>query len=165
MPSFDITSKVDWQEIDNAVNQALKEMGTRFDFRGIETEISQDSKGNTLTLNCGEEGKLDAMRDILQTKLVKRGISLFAFEYDNPTSASGRSAKQIINVKVGIDKDMNKQINKLIKDNKIKVSAKLQDEAIRVTGKKRDDLQSVIALLKGEEEKLKIAMQFGNFRD
>ena len=90
---------------------------------------------------------------------------LNAFEYDNPTSASGRSAKQIINVKVGIDKDMSKQINKLIKDSKIKVNAKLQDEAIRVTGKKRDDLQSVISLLKGEEETLKIAMQFGNFRD
>ena len=165
MPSFDITSEVNWQEVDNAVNQAMKELSTRYDFRGVETEIKIDQKGAMLNMNCGEEGKLDAMRDILQTKLVKRGVSLYAFEYSEPIQGSGRSVRQAIQVKVGIPKDKGKEIIKMLKESKLKVNAKIQQEMIRVNGNKKDDLQSAIALLKGKEDELKTNMQYGNFRE
>jgi len=165
MPSFDISCEVDWHEVDNAVNQANKELGTRFDFRGVETEIDVNQKGNSMTLKCSEDGKLDAMRDVLQSKLVKRGVSLFAFEYGEPVPSSGRSVKQDIEVKAGIDKDDGKKIIKIIKESKIKVQGKIQGDTVRVSGNKRDDLQTTISMLKEKIEELKIPMQFGNFRD
>ncbi|NDF14035.1 YajQ family cyclic di-GMP-binding protein [bacterium] len=165
MPSFDITSDVDWQEVDNAVNTALKELVARFDFKGVKSEITFDRKAKTITLVCSEEGKLDNLVDILQSKLIKRGISLLSLVYKNPEPAFGGSVRQVIEVQAGISKDKGKEVIAFIKDSKMKVQGQIQDEKVRVTGKNRDDLQSCIALLRGQQEKLKLPMQFGNFRD
>jgi uncharacterized protein YajQ (UPF0234 family) len=165
MPSFDITSDVDWQEVDNAVNTALKELATRFDFKGVKSEITFDRKAKTITLVCSEEGKLDNLVDILQGKLIKRGISLLSLNYKNPEPAFGGSVRQVIEVQAGISKDKGKEVIAFIKDSKMKVQGQIQDEKVRVTGKNRDDLQECIGLLRGNQDKLKLPMQFGNFRD
>jgi uncharacterized protein YajQ (UPF0234 family) len=165
MPSFDITSDVDWQEVDNAVNTALKELATRFDFKGVKSEITFDRKAKTITLVCSEEGKLDNLVDILQGKLIKRGISLLSLNYKNPEPAFGGSVRQVIEVQAGISKDKGKEVIAFIKDSKMKVQGQIQDEKVRVTGKSRDDLQECIGLLRGNQDKLKLPMQFGNFRD
>lgn len=165
MSSFDITCELDWQEVDNAVNQALKELNNRFDFRGVESKIKVDEKGLMINLECSEEGKLDAMVDILQTKFVKRDVSLYSLDFQDPVPSSARSVKQQITVKYGIDKDKGKEIIKLIKESKIKVNPKMQGDSLRVNGNKRDDLQKVIQLIKTSQEELKMALQCGNFRD
>jgi uncharacterized protein YajQ (UPF0234 family) len=165
MPSFDITSDVDWQEIDNAVTQATKELTTRFDFKGIKTEINFDKKAKTITLICSEESKLDNLKDVVQTKFIKRGISLLSLNYKKEEPAFGGSVRQVIEVMAGISKDKGKEVIALVKDSKLKVQAQIQDEKVRVTGKSRDDLQEAISLLKGKQDSLKLPMQFGNFRD
>jgi uncharacterized protein YajQ (UPF0234 family) len=165
MPSFDITSDVDWQEVDNAVNQALKEVLGRFDFKGIKNEIQFDRKAKNITIVCSEESKIEAVRDVLQSKMIKRGISLLSLDYKNPEPAFGGSARQVIQVMAGISKEKGKEVIAAVKDSKIKVQAQIQDEQVRVTGKSRDDLQECMALLKGKQDQLKIPMQFGNFRD
>jgi len=165
MPSFDITSDVDWQEVDNAVNTSLKELSTRFDFKGVKSEINYDKKAKTITLVCSEDGKLDNLKDIVQTKLIKRGISLLSSNYKPTEAAFGGSVRQVIEVQAGISKDKGKEVIAAVKDSKLKVQAQIQDEKVRVTGKSRDDLQDAIALLKGQQDKLKLPMQFGNFRD
>jgi len=165
MPSFDVSSDVNWQEVDNAVNQATKELANRFDFKGVKTELKLDIKAKTLTLWCSEEGKLDALNDILQSKLIKRGVSILALEYKDIEQAFGGSVRQTIIVQAGISKEKGKEIVAAIKDSKLKVQAQIQDEQVRVTGKNRDDLQSAISLLRSQTEKLKVPMQFGNFRD
>lgn len=165
MPSFDISSEVDWQELDNAINQATKEVSQRFDFKGIKTEIKLEKKEKTVTLWSSEEGKLEALNDIFQNKLIKRGISILSLEYKEIDSAFGGSVRQPIIIQAGISKEKAKEIIALIKDSKMKVQAQIQDEQVRVTGKNRDDLQSTIALLRENQEKVKVPMQFGNFRD
>ena len=165
MPSFDVSSEMDWQELDNAVNQATKELTQRFDFKGIKSEIKLDQKAKTLTLWCSEEGKLEALNDILQNKLIKRGISLLSFDYKDIYSAFGGSVRQVVEIQAGVSKEKGKEIIAVIKDSKIKVQAQIQDEQVRVTGKNRDDLQSAINHLKEQQEKIKVPMQFGNFRD
>lgn len=165
MPSFDVSSKVDWQEIDNAVNHAKKELVNRFDFKGVKTDITIDLKAKTLTLWSQEEGKLESLNDILQNKLIKRGLSLLSFEYGPVESAFGGSARQLVTVQAGISKEKGKEIIASIKDSKCKVQAQIQDEQVRVTGKNRDDLQAVISFLRAQQDKLKVPMQFGNFRD
>jgi cyclic-di-GMP-binding protein len=165
MPTFDITSEVDWPEVSNAADQASREVRTRFDFKGVESDIVLDQKGSQVTLKCSEEGKLDAVKDILQTKLVKRGISLLALKYDDPVPSSGRSARQLIHVRSGLSKEDAKKVQEILKEEKLKVKAKLQDQMIRVTGSKRDVLQTAIATLKEKEQEMRIPLQFGNFRD
>lgn len=165
MPSFDITSEIDWQEMDNAIQQCSKEVANRFDFRGVKSEVSLDKKEKYVTLNCSEEGKLEALNDVFQNKLVKRGISLLSLDYQKIEPASGSSVRQRVLIQAGISKDKAKEIIKTIKNQKFKVQAQIQDEQVRVTGKKRDDLQTVITFLKQEQDKLKVPMQFGNFRD
>jgi len=165
MPSFDITSDVDWQEIDNAVTQATKELTTRFDFKGIKTEITFDKKVKTITLVCSEEGKLDNLKEVVQTKLIKRGISLMSLNYKKTEGAFGGSVRQVIEVQAGISKEKGKDVIAAVKDSKLKVQAQIQDEKVRVTGKNRDDLQDAIAMLKSKQDELKLPMQFGNFRD
>lgn len=165
MPSFDVSSEVDWQELDNAIRQAEKEASQRFDFKGVKSEIKMDQKAKTLTLWVSEEGKLDALNDILQNKAIKRGISLLSFDYGDKESAFGGSVRQVITVQAGISKEKAKDIIAAIKDSKAKVQSQIQDEKVRVTGKKRDDLQEVISLLKEKQDSLKVPMQFGNFRD
>jgi uncharacterized protein YajQ (UPF0234 family) len=165
MPSFDISSEMNWQELDNAIHQASKELGQRFDFKGIKTEIKLDKKEKTVTLWCSEEGKLDALNDVFQNKLIKRGVSLLSLDYQTTESAFGGSVRQVVMVQAGIAKDKAKEIIGVIKESKIKVQAQIQDEQVRVTGKNRDDLQTAISLLKENQEKLKVPMQYGNFRD
>lgn len=165
MPSFDITSDVNWQEVDNAVNQALKELVNRFDFKGIKSEITFDKKAKTITLFCSEDGKLESLRDVLSSKLIKRGISLLSLDYKEVEPAFGGSVRQVIAVQAGISKEKGKEINQTIKTSGIKVQGQIMDEIVRVTGKNRDDLQTCIALLKGKQDELKLPMQFGNFRE
>ncbi len=165
MPSFDISSDVDWQEVDNAVNQATKELLTRFDFKGVKTEIVLDKKEKVVNLLCSEDAKLDNLRDVIQTKFIKRGISLLSLEYKEVEAAFGGSVRQKIIIQAGISKEKGKEVIAAIKESKIKVQGQIQDEKVRVTGKNRDDLQECISLLKGKQDQLKLPMQFGNFRD
>ena len=165
MPSFDVSSEMDWQELDNAVNQATKELASRYDFKSIKTEIKMEKKEKTLTLWVSEEAKLDALKDILKSKLIKRGISLLNFEYKDPESAFGGSVRQLVIVQSGISKEKGKEVIAALKDSKLKVQAQIQDEQVRVTGKNRDDLQEAISLLKSKQDAIKVALQFGNFRD
>jgi cyclic-di-GMP-binding protein len=165
LASFDVSSEMDWQELDNAVNQATKELGQRYDFKGVKTELKLDQKAKTLTLWCSEEGKLDALNDVLQTKLIKRGISLLSLDYKEVESAFGGSVRQVVVLQAGISKEKGKEIIAAIKDAKLKVQAQIQDEQVRVTAKSRDDLQTTIAYLKSKQDELKVPMQFGNYRD
>lgn len=165
MPSFDISSEVNWQEVDNAIQQAKKELFTRFDFKGIQSGIELDRKEKTLTLTCGSEGKLDALNDMLQNKLVKRGVSLLSFDYGKVEPASGSSVRQVVKVQAGISKEKGKEIVQAIKEGNLKVQAQIQDEQVRVSAKSRDLLQEAIAHLRGKQDGLKLPLQFGNFRD
>jgi cyclic-di-GMP-binding protein len=165
MPSFDITSDVDWQEIDNAINQAQKEIAARFDFKTVKVELKMDRKLKEVQIWCSEEAKLEAVMDVLQNKWIKRGISLLAFETKEAESAHGGSVRQKVLIKAGIEKDKGKEIIASLKDSKIKVQGQILDEQVRVTGKNRDDLQTAIQYLKGQQDKIKLPMQFGNFRE
>ena len=161
MASFDVVSEVDLQEVDNAVNQAQKEMGQRYDFKGSKSKLEWDKK-ELVTITADDDYKLSAVTDILQNKLVKRAISLKALDYGNIEEISGSLKKQVITIKQGIEKEKAKEIVKFIKGLKVKVQAQIQEEKVRVTGKKLDDLQEVIAELKGKD--LGIELQFENMR-
>lgn len=165
MPSFDISSEMNWQELDNAVNQATKEISQRFDFKGVKAEIKLDQKEKTLTLWSSEEGKLDALNDVLQNKIIKRGISILSLDYQKIEPAFGGSVRQKVVLQAGISKEKGKEIIAALKESKIKVQAQIQDEQVRVTGKNRDDLQEAISLLRAQQDKIKVPMQFGNFRN
>src|SRR5262245_38131934 len=130
MPSFDISSDVNWQEVDNAINQATKEITNRFDFKGVKSEIKLDQKAKTITLWCSEDGKLDSVNDVLQNKLIKRGISLLALEYKDKEQAFGQSTRQVIVVQAGISKEKAKEIIAAIKETRAKVQAQIQDEQV-----------------------------------
>ena len=156
---------MNWQELDNAINQATKELAQRYDFKGVKAELKLDQKAKTITLWCSEEAKLEAVNDVFQNKCIKRGISLLSFDYGKEEPAFGGSVRQVVTVQAGISKEKAKEIIAKIKDGKIKVNAQIQDEQVRVTGKSRDDLQETIAMLKGQQDSVKVPMQFGNFRD
>ena len=160
-PSFDIVSKVDHQEVDNAVNQAAKELSQRFDFRGVDASIKW-SGGEAVVLEAATEERLKAALDVFKEKLIKRGISMKAFEVGDP-APSGRIHKVTGTIVQGIASDKAKEISKTIRDEKFKgVQAQIQGDQLRVSGKKKDDLQAVIALLKGKD--FGIALQFTNYR-
>jgi uncharacterized protein YajQ (UPF0234 family) len=162
MPSFDVTSEVDMQEVRNAVDQASREVATRFDFKG--TDSSVELGEGSITLNSASEDRLTALRQVLQEKLVKRSVSLKALEYGDVEEASGGRARQLITLTAGISSDKAKELNKFIKALGIKgVQSSTQGEQLRVNGKKRDLLQEVIQALK--ESDIDIPMQYGNFRD
>jgi uncharacterized protein YajQ (UPF0234 family) len=161
MPSFDVVSKVDPQEIDNAVNQTRKEVVQRYDFKGSKTQIDQEK--DAILIISDDEYKVKAVVDVLQSKLVRRGVSLKALVYHEIEPSAGGQAKQKIDVQQGIDTEKGRKIVKLVKDSKIKVQVQIQGDQLRISGKKRDDLQSVIALLK--ERDLEVPLQFVNFRD
>ncbi|MEE9614020.1 MAG: YajQ family cyclic di-GMP-binding protein [Thermodesulfobacteriota bacterium] len=162
MPSFDIVSKVDPQEVDNAVNQALKEIHQRYDFKGSKSEIRWERK-EEITVVGDDDYKLKAVVDVLQTKLIKRGVSLKALEYGAVEDASGGLKRQAIKVRQGIPQDKAKAMVKRIKDMKLKVQSQVQGDELRVSAKKIDDLQTVIQSLKQED--LDIELQFVNMRD
>ena len=161
MPSFDIVSEVDKHELTNAVDQANRELANRFDFRGTDARVEQSDK--VLTLHADSDFQLDQLLDILRMKLVKRSIDVSCLEMKDPVG-NGKMRKQEVVVREGLDKDLSRKIVKLIKDSKSKVQAAVQGDSVRVTGKKRDDLQTVIALLKGNDA-IDMPLQFNNFRD
>jgi len=162
MPTFDISSEVDFQEVRNAVDQASREVTTRFDFK--DTGASVELKTDDIELNAPSEDRLRALVQVLEEKLVRRNVSLKSISYEKVEQASHGALRQHVKLQAGISSDHAKNINKTIKDLGVKgVSSQTQGEQIRVTGKKRDELQAVIAALK--EKDLGIPLQFGNFRD
>ena len=158
--SFDIVCKVDMQEVTNALDQARREIDTRYDLKGTRNEVKLEK--NDITLTTADDMKLKAVVDILQSKLHKRGIPLKALEYGKVEQASGGALRQKITVQQGIPIEKAREIVRLIKDVKLKVQAAIQEDQVRVTGKNRDDLQKIIALLR--EKDLGIALQFTNYR-
>ena len=163
MPSFDIVSRVDMQEMDNAINQVKKEISTRFDFRGSKTQIDLDRKEAKITILTEDEMKVRAVRDMLISKVVRRSIEAEALDFGAPEKAGGDMVRQVVGIANGIDVDTARKVVKLIKDTKLKVQAAIQGDEVRVTGKKRDDLQDVIGLLK--ESDLGMPLQFVNYRE
>jgi uncharacterized protein YajQ (UPF0234 family) len=162
VPSFDITSEVDHQEIRNAVDQATREIVNRFDFKNTNPSIELDD--TSITMRCSSPDRLTALRQVLEEKLVKRQVSLKALQYEKVEEASGSTARQLVKLVAGIDSDKAKQINRFIKDLGLKgTQSQTQGEQVRVTAKKRDDLQQVISACK--EHDFDIPLQFGNFRD
>lgn len=160
MPSFDAVSEVDLQEVSNAVDQTNREVGTRYDFKGSNAHVEQSDA--QLTITADNEFQLDQVKDILHKKLAKRGVDITALR-ESKVEVSGNRARQGIEVQQGIPQETAKKIIKQVKDAKLKVQASIQGEKVRISGKKRDDLQSVIALLK--DAKLGLPLQFINFRD
>lgn len=158
--SFDIVSQVDLQEIKNAVNQAVKEMRTRFDFRGSKSDILFD--GEQITLAGDDEFKLKNVIDILESKLVKRRVNLKAVRYGKVEPAAKDTVRQKVTFIQGIDKDRAKVIIKLVKDSKLKVQASVQEDQLRISGKNRDDLQKIMQLIKDQD--YDIPLQFVNYR-
>lgn len=160
MPSFDIVSEIELSELQNAVDNANREISTRFDFRGVEASFSRNE--NLVTMTAEGDFQLQQMQGILRDKCVKRNIDTRSLDLKN-LNKSGKICKQDIEFKQGIDKETAKKLVKIIKDSKIKVQTSIQGEELRVTGKKRDDLQQIISLVKGTE--LEQAFQYKNFRD
>lgn len=160
--SFDIVSKIEMQEIKNAIDQALKEVSQRFDFKGSKSDVTLEEKNNEIIVSSDDEYKLKSLIDILQAKLVKRGISLKALTYGKIETALGSTVRQSIKLQQGIPSEKAKEIVKAIKETRLKVQAQIQGDQLRVSGKNRDDLQSVIKLLR--ESDFGIDMQFVNYR-
>ncbi len=160
--SFDIVSKVDLQEVLNSVQQAMREIGQRFDFKGSKSTIELNKEKHEITVVSDDETKLKSVIDILQTKLVKRGISLKALTYGKVEQASGGTVRQIITLQQGIPVEKAKEIVKMIKDTKLKVQSEIQKDQVRVRAKKIDDLQTIINLVK--EKDLGIHIEFINYR-
>lgn len=160
MPSFDVVSEVDMHEVTNAVDQANREVSTRFDFKG--TNARFELAESVITMHAEAEFQLQQMYDILQTKLNRRGVDIACLE-PGEVQQSGKEVHQAVTVRQGLDSDLARKIVRIIKDAKLKVQAAIQGDKVRVTGKKRDDLQKVIALLK--EAKVDLPLQFTNFRD
>jgi uncharacterized protein YajQ (UPF0234 family) len=162
MPSFDVVSEVDRQELRNAVDQAQREIATRFDFKNTDSSIEQANL--VLTLRTVSEDRLAALRTVIEEKLVKRGVSLKGLDYGKIEEATQNSVRQVLTIAVGISSEKAREINKMIKEKGAKgISSQTQGDSVRVTGKKRDDLQNIIATLKGAD--LGIPLQFENFRD
>ena len=162
MPSFDVVSEIDHQELRNAVDQTERELAQRFDFKNTDSSIEQ--KELVITLRSITEDRIRAVRQVFEEKLVKRGLSLKGIDWGKIEEASGATARQVVTMKAGISSDKAREINKLIKEKGPKgISSQTQGEQVRVTGKKRDDLQEVITLLKGSD--LDLPLQFTNFRD
>lgn len=161
--SFDVVSEVNFQEVDNAVTQAKKELGQRFDFKDSQSSIDLDRAEKTITLKTDNDYRLKALNDILQTKCVKRGVSLKSLQYEKvETGLVGGSIKQVIKIQNGIPSDKAKEIVKAIKDLKLKVQPMIQGEQVRVQAVKIDDLQAVIGFLKQKD--FGLDLQFNNFR-
>lgn len=161
MPSFDIVSEVDKQEIDNALNQARKELSTRFDFKGSAAAISYEKE--KITLTAEDAARLRGLREIVVSKLAKRGVDLRNIEQAEPEISSVGHARQELKIREGLDGNKAKEIILAIKSQNFKVQSQLQDRQIRVTGKKKDELQAVIQFLRGRD--FGVATDFKNFRD
>jgi uncharacterized protein YajQ (UPF0234 family) len=163
MPSFDIVSKINMQEVDNAVNSVMRELSNRYDFKGAKFSVEIDQKENLINLAAEDSYKIGAIRDSLKSFGVKRGIDPKSFDFQKEEAATGNSLRQVVKLKNGIEQEVAKQIVKQIKDKKIKVQASIRGEEVRVEGKNRDDLQAVMADLRSANYNL--PLQFINFRD
>jgi hypothetical protein len=158
--SFDVACKIDMQEVTNAIDQARRDVATRYDLKGAKNEIEIEKMD--ITISSTDDMKVKAVLDILQSKLHRRGIDLKALTINDPVPAGGGLVRQKITLQDGVPMEKAKEIVRLIKDSKIRVQASIQEKQVRVAGKNRDDLQAVIALLKGKD--LGIALQFTNYR-
>jgi uncharacterized protein YajQ (UPF0234 family) len=161
MPSFDIISEVNQVEVRNALDQANKELSTRFDFKGSDARAELADK--TLTLFADDEFKMKQVIDIVVGKLTKRGVDIRALKYGDIEKVSGNKVKQVVTIRVGVEQELAKKIVKLVKDSKMKVQASIQGDTVRVSGGKRDDLQAAIALVK--KSITDFPLQYDNFRD
>lgn len=161
MPSFDVVSKVNQSEVDNALNQTVKELGTRYDFRGTQTSIERTPEGIVLLANS--DNRLEAALEVFYGKCGKRGVSLKYLEPEDPQPAAKALRRQLVKIKEGIDRDNARKVIDLVKGSKLKVQAAIQEDALRITGKSKDDLQAVMRLLRSED--LPFEVQFTNFRD
>ncbi len=162
MPSFDVVSEIDQQEVKNAVDQATREVATRFDFKDTDSTI--DATPETITLHSASEDRLRALLQVIEEKFVKRGVSLKSLDYGKVEEATRGTARQILTLKAGISSEKAREINRFIKENGPKaVSSSTQGDAVRVTGKKRDDLQTAKAALTAHD--FEVPLQFKNFRD
>ncbi len=161
MPSFDIVSEVNQVEVRNAIDQANKELSTRFDFKGSDARVEIGDK--ELTLYADDDFKLSQVTDIVAGKLTKRGVDIRSLKYGDVVKISGNKVKQVVAVRVGVEQELGKKIVRLLKDSKMKVQASIQGDAVRVSGAKRDDLQGAIALVK--KSVTDFPLQYQNFRD
>ncbi|HEY3874992.1 MAG TPA: YajQ family cyclic di-GMP-binding protein [Candidatus Kapabacteria bacterium] len=160
--SFDVVSEADQQEVDNAINQARKEIEQRYDFKGSNTTIEWNAKERTITLHTDDDMKLRALIETLNGKMIKRGVSLKSLDYQKVEQASGSSLRQVVKIKHGLESEQAKQITKMVKDLKMKVQAQIQGDAVRIIGKSKDDLQQAIATLKSQN--FDFPVQFTNYR-
>ena len=161
MPSFDVVSQVDWHEVANAIDQTNREVRNRFDFKGSDSRVEQaDSR---LMIHADDEYRVGQVRDILESRLARRGVDIGCLAAAEVRESSGGKAQQEITVRAGIDSDLSRLLVKTIKASKVRVQTAMQVDQLRVSGKKRDDLQSIIALL--DEEKVGLPLQYVNFRD
>lgn len=163
MPSFDLVSKINMQEVDNAVNSVLRELTNRYDFKGAVFSVELKAKENLINLSADSEYKLEAVRDSLKVFATKRGIDVKALDFSEPQKAGGNILKQEVKLKNGIEQEIAKKIIKFIKDSKVKVQASIKGEEVRIDGKKRDDLQEIIQMIKSAD--FDIPLQFINFRE
>jgi len=160
--SFDIVSKVDLQEVENAVNQANKEMTTRFDFRGSVSKVDFDKKAPSITLFSDDEGKLKSVVDIVQNKFIKRNVSLKSLDYQKLEPGEKATIRQVVKIKQGIPSEKAKELVRIIKDSKIKVTPSIQGEQVRVVSKSKDDLQACMNIARAQD--LGLDLQFTNYR-
>ena len=160
--SFDITSPIDYQEVDNALNQARKEVGQRYDFKGAKADIELNASEKTLTLQTDDEMKMNALWEMVQTRLVRRNVPVKNFEMGKSEGASGGTVKRVVKIQEGISTEAAKEIVKFLKEKKKKVQASIQGDQVRVTANSKDDLQEAIGLLR--EHDFGVALQFGNYR-
>jgi len=160
MASFDVVSEIDEHELGNAVDQANREIGNRFDFKGSDAKIELTEEA--MTLEADSDFQIQQMQPIILQKLTKRGIDISCLKHGD-VQTSGQKARQVLSIKKGIDKEIAGKIVKTVKNSKMKVQAAIQGDQVRITGKKRDDLQSAITLLKGSE--FELPLQYTNFRD
>lgn len=161
MPSFDVVSEVNMQEVRNAVDQAQKEIAQRYDFKGSKSTIELEAEA--ITIVGDDKMRLESLQEIIRQRLAKRSVSLKSVEFGDPVDASGNTLRQVITIKQGLKQDDLKKINKLLKETKLKISSQIQGDQLRVTGKKRDDLQDAIQFLKTSVKDLEL--QFINFRE
>lgn len=161
MPSFDIVSKTDMQEVDNAVNSVIREISNRYDFKGSKAAIER--KDEDITITADDDYKMKTIQEMLKAHFVRRKLEPSALDFKEPEKATGNTLRQQVKVKQGIEQEIAKQIVKQIKDSKIKVQASIQGDEVRVSGKKRDELQEVIGMIRGMA--LPLPLQYVNFRD
>ncbi len=163
MPSFDIVNEIDLQKLDNAINVAIKEISSRYDFHGSKTELTLDKKTMVITFVTENDMRINAIQDILISRMMKQGLDAKGLDFGKEHYASGNMIRKVVSVKKGIDKESAKKIVKFIKDTGLKVQASIMDDQLRITGKKIDDLQDVIAKVKTMN--MDLPLQYTNFRN